>query len=39
MSIITGVKIREDQRDFLDVNCINFSKFVRKCIDDLMTKS
>lgn len=36
VSIITGVKITDEQKQFIEDNSINFSKFVRKQIDNLM---
>ena len=38
MSIVTGVKISNEQRRFLDERSINFSKFVRKAIEREMHK-
>jgi len=38
MSIVTGVKITDEQRNFLDEKSINFSKFVRKAIEREMHK-
>ena len=38
MSIVTGVKITDEQKQFLENNSINFSKLVRKYLDSLMEK-
>jgi len=37
MSIVTGVKITDEQRNFLNEKSINFSKFVRSCITKEMS--
>ena len=39
MSVITSAKITNDQKQFIEDNYINFSKFVRKQIDNLMEKN
>jgi hypothetical protein len=39
VSIVTGVKITDEQKQFLEDNSINFSKLVRKYIDSLMEKN
>jgi len=36
MAITTSAKIRDDQKIYLEENSINFSKFVRKIIDEAM---
>ncbi|HUT07082.1 MAG TPA: hypothetical protein VMW74_10415 [Nitrosopumilaceae archaeon] len=36
MTITTSVKIRPDQKDYLEEGAICFSKFVRKKIDEEM---
>lgn len=38
MTILTGVKITAEQKQFLDEKAINFSKFVRNAIDREMKK-
>jgi len=36
MSIVTGVKITDKQKQFLEEKSINFSKFVRRAIEQEM---
>ena len=36
MTVLTGVKITDEQRNFLEKKSINFSKFVRNAIDKEM---
>lgn len=38
MTVLTGVKITSEQKQFLDEKAINFSKFVRNAIDREMEK-
>ena len=38
MTITTSVKIRDDQKMYLEEKSINFSKFVRKTIDEDMLR-
>ena len=38
MDIVKTVAISEEQQDFLKSECINFSAFVRKCINKEMRK-
>ncbi len=38
MAITTSAKIRDDQKAYLEENSINFSKFVRKKIDEAMLR-
>jgi len=39
MSVITSAKITNEQKQFIEDNSINFSKFVRKQISKLMEKN
>ena len=39
MSVITSTKITNEQKQFIEDNSINFSKFVRKQISKLMEKN
>lgn len=33
MRVIKTVAISQEQQDYIELECLNFSKFVRKCLD------